>query len=377
MKKDFPIFNKYPELVYLDSACTTLKPNSVIEAELVYYKEFSACGGRSSHFLARATNEKIDVAREIIAKFVKAKNIVFTRNATEALNIVIRGFVSERKKIITTIMEHHAVLLPLMYLRDQKKIELEILSCNEFGEVNWDEKIDKKTALIVTNNANNTTGYCQDVEKIAKIAHDNGSKICIDGAQGVPHKKVDASKFDYLCFSAHKMLGPTGIGALSINDVNDIEPFVFGGGIVRSVKTDKYDLVKDITKYEAGIQNYAGIFGFAEACSYLQKIGMEKVEEHEKKMVFHLEKALDGITVYGKRHDTALFSFNLGDKPHDVALMLDKEKICVRSGFFCAEPGMNAIGAKNGAVRASAYLYNDESDIQKFQESLEKIKVLY
>lgn len=378
MKSDFPIFSRYPDLVYLDSACTSLKPRQVLEAEMSYYTEYGACAGRSSHFLGRKTNEMLDKCREKIAKFVNGKNIVFTKNATEAINIVINGFdFSKRRKVVTSVMEHHAVLLPLMRLNDRGIIDLRVLQCNEYGEVEWE--IDRETALVVTNNANNTTGYFQNVKEIAKMAHDNGAKICIDGAQGVPHKKVDVKKegLDFLCFSGHKMLGPTGTGALAVNDLGELDSFIVGGGTVKTVRLDRVEHLDDHTRFEAGIQDYGGIFGFAAACDYLNNKGMGNIEEHERKMASLLGKALEGIATYGRRHDTALYSFNLGNRPHDVALMLDKDRIAVRSGFFCAQPGMEAMGAKNGAVRASCYIYNNEEDIKKFSESMEKIKMLY
>ena len=236
MRKDFKLLENNPDLVYLDSACTSLKPESVIEAESSYYRELGACAGRSSHYMGRKTNEKLDECREKIAKFVGSKSdgIAWTRNATEALNLVANSFdFSKRKKVITTVMEHHAVLLPFMKLRDKGVIELEVLSCQngEISDEQWESAIDDKTALIVTNNANNTTGFRQDVRKIGKMAHDHGAQICVDGAQGVPHHKMNLrdENLDYLCFSAHKMLGPTGIGALAARNLNELDSFVVGG----------------------------------------------------------------------------------------------------------------------------------------------------
>jgi cysteine desulfurase/selenocysteine lyase len=388
MKKDFPLLEKYPDIVYLDSACTALKPNKVIEAEARYYKEFGACAGRSSHQLGRKTNEELEHARQKIAGFVNAdpQGIVWTRNATEALNAVAHGFdFSKKRKVVTTVMEHHAALLPYLRLRDKGAVYLEVLQCNEKGEIeidSWNEAVDSDTGLVVTNNANNTTGWRQDTKAIAKIAHDNGAKICVDGAQGVPHHRVNAKDYDFIAFSAHKMCGPTGIGALAAKKdaLKELHPPIIGGGAVKTVKLDEVVPMEHNIRFEAGIQDYAGIFGFAAACDYLNDFGMENVEQHERKMGQDMRTVLEDAVVYGGSGENyaALCTFNLkGAKAHDVALMLDKDGIATRSGFFCAQPAMEAMGAAEGAVRASCYIYNDSEDLKKLSESLEKIKSLY
>jgi len=391
-REDFPLLINNPKLVYLDNACTSLKPLKVIQAESRYYTDFGACAGRSSHRLGRKTNEELDKCRETVARFVgaHADGLIWTKNATEALNLIAKSFgFSKKRKVVTTIMEHHAVLLPFMKLRDNGEIELEILQCDNNGEVpieKWESAIDDKTALVVTNSGNNTTGYRQNIKKIGKIAHDNGALICVDGAQGVPHHKTNFKNegIDFLCFSAHKMLGPTGIGAVVTRKelLADMEHFIIGGGTVKTVRLDGIEHVENHTRFEAGIQDYAGIFGFAEACGYLEKIGMEKIEDHEKKLRTHMVKALEDANAirYGKDDEnySALCSFNFKNaKPHDVALMLDKHEIAVRSGFFCAQPAIETLGAKEGAVRASCYIYNTEEDIKKFGDVLQKLKALY
>lgn len=393
VKKDFPILEKYPDLIYFDSACTSLKPKQVIDEEMYYYKELGACGSRSSHFLGRRTSEKVEESREKVLEFLGAsgQELVFTKNATEGLNIVINGLdYSKRNKIVTTIIEHHAVLLPLMKLRDEEKIKLEILMCNNEGKITleqWKKAIDKNTALVLTNNSNNTTGFNQNTKEIAKIAHENGALVCIDGAQGVAHHKTEFSKdnYDFICFSGHKMLGPNGIGGLVCKKekLKELKPFVFGGGTVKTVSLDKVEYLTNHEKFEAGVQNYSGIIGLASACEYLKKLGMEDVEKYEKDLAKEMQQVLQttGATVYGSNsleNHSALFSFNLkGAKAHDITLMLDQQKIAVRSGFFCAQPAMQAIGAKDGAVRVSCYVYNTEEEIRNFGEALNKLKALY
>jgi cysteine desulfurase/selenocysteine lyase len=382
LKNDFPVFATNPKLVYFDSACTSLKPKSVIDAELEYYTSYGACGGRSSHLLGRKVSERVMLARETVARFVNAsgEEIVWTKNCTEGLNIVASGFdFSKRRKVVTSIREHHAVLLPYMRLRDEGKIELVIVKNDD----EWANVIDRNTALVVTNNCDNTSGFIPDVARIAKIAHENGAAICVDGAQGVPHHRTDFRKLglDFLSFSGHKMLGPTGIGALVVRSdfMNKLRPMMTGGGTVKTVKIDRVEELKDQTRFEPGVQNYAGMFGFEAACKYLLKIGMENVEAHEKKIGELMRKALDekGASIYSVASG-GLCSFNFkGAKAHDVALMLDEENIAVRSGFFCAQPAVETMGAKDGAVRASAYIYNDSEDVKKFAQAVAKINILY
>ncbi|MBD3210262.1 aminotransferase class V-fold PLP-dependent enzyme [Candidatus Micrarchaeota archaeon] len=391
-RSDFPLLGKYPGLIYLDSACTSLKPEQVIEAEASYYRKLGGCAGRSSHSLGRKTNEKLEQSRERIAGFVNAEpeGMVWTRNTTEALNLLAGSFdFSERKKVVTTVMEHHAVLLPFMRLRDRGVIELEVLGCDEEGRIvseKWEQSVDKDTALVVTNSGNNTTGHRQDVAALSRLAHDNGALICVDGAQGVAHHRTDFRKegCDFLCFSAHKMLGPTGIGAFAAKKdlLEKMQPFIVGGGIVKTLNLENADYMQGHSRFEAGIQDYAGIIGFAAACDYLDSLGMENVEEHERKLARELVEQLRnaGAEIYGgfSESSAALCSFNFKNgKPHDVALMLDKQGVALRSGFFCAQPAMEAMGAKQGAVRASGYVYNSVEEIKKFGEKLEHISALY
>lgn len=390
IRKDFPVLLNNQDLVYLDSACTSLKPLQVIEAEGEYYKKLGACAGRSSHRLGRETNQKLDESRETVAKFVGAstEELIWTRNATEALNIVASGFdYSKRKKVVTSVMEHHSVLLPFMRLRDNGKIDLEIVGCDNEGEVDFSKAIGRETALVVTHSWNNSIGTGREIKSLANMAHDNGALICVDGAQGVPHHKTDFKKenVDFLCFSGHKMLGPTGIGALVCKKehVSKLRPLMVGGGAVKTVQQNKIVELTDQTRFEAGIQHYAGIIGFAAACKYLNEIGMNEVEKQEQKLANAIYDELSkvGAVVYGPQSSqkhSALYSFGFKNaKPHDIALALDQEGIAVRSGFFCAQPAMEALGANEGAARASAYIYNGVEDIEKLGDALEKIKKLY
>ncbi len=390
VREDFPVLSRDRGLTYLDSACTSLKPRSVIDAEMSYYTELGACGGRSSHRLGRLVSERIEQSREEVAKFVgaKAESLVWTKNTTEGLNIVANALdYSKRRKVVTSVMEHHSVLLPFMRLRDQGTIDLEILGCDKEGTVGierWKEAA-RGACLIVTHSYDNTTGTGNDVRALSRIAHEEGALICVDGAQGVPHHRTDSRDIDFLCFSGHKMLGPTGIGAMVVRKdlLPRMKPLVSGGGTVRTVSLTKIEQMDDQARFEAGVQHYSGMIGFAAACSYLKRIGMDNVESHEKAIGKAIRKSLEeaGAVVYGpaggEMHG-ALYSFNLkGAKPHDTALLLDKEGVAVRSGYFCAQPALEAIGAPEGAVRASAYIYNTPQDAERLGAALGKIKQLY
>ncbi len=356
------------DVVYLDNACTTLKPQDVIDAVVEYYKR-PACHGRSAHALAREVNERVEEARERVARFVNAKHIIWTKNATEALNLVINGFPFRNKKVVTTILEHHAVLLPLLRRKD---LEVKIIEPTLEA---WEGVIDSSVDLAVTFAVNNTTGQKQNIKEIYKLCEDNGVKLCVDGAQAVPHLKTDYP-YHYLCFSAHKMCGPTGIGALALSEL-DLEPLVLGGGTVKEVAIDRYTLLPHEAKYEAGIQHYAGIFGFAAACKFLEQVGMEQIAEKERSLRMLIDRALSEYITYGKG-EVATAIFNLPNAPcHEVALMLDKKGIAVRSGYFCAQPGVMWLGAKEGTVRVSAYFYNNEEDIKVLGDALEEIALLY
>ena len=393
VRKDFPLLQSQP-VVYFDSACTTLKPQAVIDAERNYYEKLSGCAGRSAHTLAKRTDEAFSSSREKIAKFIGAKTeeVIFTKNTTEALNLVIRSFnCSIRRKIVTTQLEHHSVLLPIMEQKRRGIADMALIKTNSdgtFDDASIASTIDRTTALVVVHHTTNTTGMRAPLERIVKVAHDNGAAVLIDGAQGVPHSRVDFKKLgaDFLAFSGHKMLGPTGIGCLvgKSESLEKLDTFIVGGETIETVKLDAVQWKKAPKRFEGGIQNYAGAIGLSAACDYLSKIGMQNIEEHEKKMGKKLIEAIQSIsgsTIYGTQDAgkrSSLVSFNLNKVPHhQVALMCDSlSKIALRSGTFCAQPAMESLGASNGAVRASLYLYNTEKEIETFRETLSKIAKL-
>ncbi|MFA5077166.1 MAG: aminotransferase class V-fold PLP-dependent enzyme [Candidatus Micrarchaeia archaeon] len=391
IREDFPILQRYKDLIYLDNACTTLKPKPVIRSMMAYYEEYGGCAGRSAHMLSRLVAEKLDEGRARIAAFVGARpdNVVYTKNCTEAINLVAKTFdFSKRKKVVGTILEHHASMLPFevkMLNREIEMVHAKPLPDGTFDASQYNELIDRNTALVAVHHTNNTLGTKNPVSEIAKIAHDNGAQILVDAAQGVPHSEINFQKMDadYMAFSGHKMLGPTGIGALVAKSelLERMPPFLVGGDTIEEVKLNSIIWAKPPRKFEAGIQHYDGMIGLGEAAEYLKRLGIHNVEKHERELG---KIALDGLSevknlkVYGPKDAekrTGIFTFNVRNvTPHQTALMLDKmKKIAVRAGVFCAQPGMDFLGACDGAVRASFYVYNTKSEAEIFVQEVKKI----
>jgi len=393
IRSDFPMLQG-GKLIYFDNACTTLKPKQVIDAQTEYYSTYSACSGRSAHHLSKKTDEETAKARETVAKFIGAKQteILWTKNTSEAINLVAHSLdFSQRKKVVLTNMEHHSALLPFMHLAEKGTIKTEFALAGKDGTFTDDafsQSIDKNTALVVVHHTTNSTGNPSPYREIVKIAHENGALVLIDAAQGAPHHKIDFKKedFDFLAFSGHKMLGPTGIGCLvgKSHLLEKLNPFMLGGGTIETVSLSGMKLHSLPDRFEAGIQNYSGILGMAAAANYLMKIGMENIEKYEQELDAELVAAIrqiSGAQIYGNTNAkgrSALVSFSLKNvSAHQVALMADSlSQIALRSGLFCAQPAMEHMGAPKGAVRASLYLYNTKDEIRIFKETMEKIAKL-
>lgn len=403
VREDFPILSKKVSgkpFIYFDSACTSLKPKQVIDAIVSYYTEYTGCAGRSVHKFATKTTEEFEKAREKVARFInakKAEEIVWTRNATEAINIVAHGFKFEKgDKVITTNLEHTSGTLPWMVKYKAGKIELDFVSCNNEGEFDAEDfkkKVDKKTKLISIIHASNVTGTRSPLEEIIKIAHDNGSFVLVDGAQSVPHFTVDVRKLDIdlLAFSGHKMCGPTGIGCLygKYDLLREISPLSLGGETIKDINidackrddTDRCFVLEEIpTRFEGGIQHYAGAIGLGSAIDYLSSVGMKNIENYERDLTKVLVEGLltvPGIELLGPKdykRRGALTAFNIrGMEPHDVAIMLDEQNIFVRSGMHCAYPIHKYLHCFKGSVRASLYFYNTKEEVKIFIEKLNNI----
>jgi cysteine desulfurase/selenocysteine lyase len=394
IREDFPLIKK-SGIIYFDNACTTLKPQSVVDAVVEYYTEYTGCAGRSIHKLATKTTEKFEESREKVARFINAKDsseIIWTKNATEALNLAANGFNFKKgDRVVTTNLEHTSGLLPWQILANKGMIDLDFVLCDKEGEFDiekFEEKIDKKTKLVSVVFASNVTGTTAPVKEIAKIAHDNGAVILVDGAQAVPHMEVDVRKLDvdFLAFSGHKMCGPTGIGCLygKKNLLEKLSPLIVGGETIRNadLRTCVFENIPQ--RLEAGIQNYAGAIGFGAAVDYLKKIGMNEIEKYEKELTKDLIEgllavknlSLIGPTDWKKKNAIATFNIK-GMEPHDVATFLDNENIAVRSGVHCTYPFHKFIKSPKGSVRASLYFYNTMEEIKVFIDKLSSIVKMF
>jgi cysteine desulfurase / selenocysteine lyase len=388
VRKDFPILGQ--KLIYFDNACMSLRPKSVVEKMNDYYFDYGACAGRSGHKLSKKTELEVDLARKELQKLIGAgstEEIIFCRNATEGINLVANAIDwSEGDEIIVTDKEHNSNLIPWLKLK-AKGVKVKVCSSNGDGSFNLDnfEKcFSKKTRLVAVVHVSNLDGVENPVGEIVKIAHSYGVWVLVDGAQSVPHKEVDVRKLDvdFFVFSGHKALGPTGTGVLygKKDLLNELGQFIVGGQTVLDSTYSDYEEELLPKKFEAGLQDYAGMIGLGEACRYLRKVGLKNIEKHE----INLNKIVTGklggnekIEIIGPAEaekSGGIFTFNVrGMSAHDVAKMLDVSKgIALRSGAFCVHSWFNARNSK-GAVRASFYLYNTEEEAEIFVKEVEKI----
>ncbi|MFH1506541.1 MAG: cysteine desulfurase [archaeon] len=383
IRQDFPALKD--NLIYFDNACMPLRPKQVIAKIKEYYDEYPACAGRSMHHLAKKVTDKVDESRTILKKFIgcpKNGELIFTKNATEAINLV--AYSLQPKVVMTTDKEHNSNLLPWQKF---KHITLKSNPDNTFNLKAFEETVKKeKPDLIAMVHTSNLDGYTIPAKEIIKIAHKNGALVLLDGAQSVPHKEIDVGKLDvdFLAFSGHKMLGPSGIGCLYAKKalLEKMKPFMLGGETVIDSTYDSYTPEKILPRrFEAGLQHYAGIIGLGEAAKYLIKIGRKNIEKHEIMLNKRLTDGLkDDVEILGPQDPElrgGIFSFTIpGLDVHEAAIMLDHTyNIAVRSGAHCVHSWFNAHKLK-GCVRASLYLYNTEGEIDKFIEAVKELKKL-
>ncbi len=391
--RDFPILDRRigsNRLVYLDNAATTQKPRSVIAALENYYSNTNANVHRGLHTLAEEATTAFEETRKKIADFiggVKTEEVVYTRNATEAINLVAHSWgrrnIKKGDRIILTEMEHHANLVPWIALSKETGAELKYIPIDDSGMLDLadlDKIVSPNTKIVAITQMSNVLATINPVDEIARIAHANGSLVLVDGAQSAPHLPVNVKTIDadFFVFSAHKMLGPTGIGVLYGKEslLNDMEPFLYGGEMINEVRYDYADWTTLPWKFEAGTPNIAGAIGFSPALDYLSGIGMDRVRRHEMELTsYALDKLseLDHIKIFGPRdieNRGGAISF-VDDliHPHDLATFLDSHGVAIRAGHLCAQPLMRRLGVV-AAARASIYIYNTEDDIDKLIDAL-------
>ncbi|CAD7769812.1 Cysteine desulfurase [Candidatus Methanoperedenaceae archaeon GB50] len=385
IRSDFPILN---DVIYMDSASTSLTPEPVLEAVLEYYREYNANVGRGVHRLSQIASTRYDDAHRKVARFIGARKegLIFTKNSTEAINMVALGLGLRRgDRVVTTLLEHHSNLLPWMQLK-KLGVDIGLISPDKDGLFNlsdFEYAIDGKTKVVAVTHASNVLGTISPIREISRICREKDVLLLVDGAQSTPHMRVNVRELDcdFFILSGHKMLGPTGTGVLWAKDPETIEPLFYGGGMIEDVSTDACRLASGYERFEAGTPHIAGGIGIGRAVDYLEGIGMDALQEHEARMTTRLlEGLLDirGVEVYGS-HDPkeriGVVSFNIeGLNPHDVALMLDDAAgIMVRSGHHCCIPLMKHLELKMGTVRASLYIYNTEEEIDRLLEVVREI----
>ena len=403
IRKDFPIFDRTirggNRLIYLDNGATSQKPNAVIDAEANFYRLHNAAVHRGAHQLAEEATEAYEGARTIVANFLGAQDdeIIFTKSATESLNLLAyaignapksnRFHLGEADRIVVTEMEHHANLIPWQQLCNRTGAQLSWLKVAADGRLdlsNIDSVITSDTKIVALTHQSNVLGTINPLEAIVSRAHDVGAIVILDACQSVPHMRIDVKSLniDFLAFSGHKALGPTGVGVLwgRAHLLDELPPFLFGGSMIASATMTEATWAPVPQKFEAGVPNMAQAVGLGAALQYLENVGMDEIHAHEIALTGRLIEDLghiDGIRIFGPtdlemRGGVVAFTVE-GIHPHDVGQFLDSQGIAVRTGHHCAWPLNKKFGV-NATVRASVYLYNDAGDIDALIESVRGAK---
>lgn len=398
IRKDFPILDQIVNdepLVYLDNAATTQKPKAVLEAVNRYYQEDNANVHRGVHTLAERATASYEGARETVRRFINAsstKEVLFTRGTTTGLNWIGRfaeEILEEGDEVLISIMEHHSNILPWQEAcrKTGAKLVYAYLKDGGLDLEDFREKLTDRTKFVSITHASNVLGVINPVQEIAQLAHEKGAIMVVDGAQSIPHMKIDVQKLDadFFVFSGHKMAGPTGIGVLYGKEhyLNQMSPVEFGGEMIDFVYEQSATWKELPWKFEAGTPNMAGAIGLAAAIDYLEAIGMDAIERHEQELIAYVYpklQAIEGLKIYGSQDlakRSGVISFNLGDlHPHDLATALDYEGVAVRAGHHCAQPLIQYLEVP-ATARASFYLYNTKEDCDKLVEALIKTKEFF
>jgi len=393
IREYFPIYKKHPRLVYLDSGATSLKPQPVLDKMNEYYAEYGVNIHRGVYELSFRATDEYDLAREKVARFINARpdEIVFTSNVTDALNKLALMYAKENLKagdvVLTSELEHHSSLLPWMKICEEKGARLRYIPLNKEGRItaeNFKKAISKEVKVVAITFVSNVMGYRTPLEEIIPLAHENGSVVIVDAAQAVQHFRVDVKVLDcdFLAFSGHKMLGPTGIGVLfgKKRHLKNLKPVFYGGDMNQDVYFDHVEIKEVPYCFEAGTPPIAEAIGLGRAIDFLEEIGLAEIAAHGKALYqYAMEKlsGIDGVTVYNRDADIPIIAFNIdGVHPHDAATCFDQEEICLRAGHHCAQLVSRFLNCA-GTLRASIYLYNNKEDIDRFISVLEKTIALF
>ena len=392
-RHDFPLLRENP-IVYLDSAATAQRPDVVIEAEMEFYRNYNANPLRGLYSLGIEATDRYEEARECVAKFIhaaSAKEIIFTRNATESLNLVAYSYglshLQKGDEIVVSILEHHSNHLPWRMVAEKTGAVVKYLECDRQGHIldaDLQAAFSEKTKLVAVTQVSNVLGIRTPIEKIVALARKSGAVVVLDAAQSTPHMEVDVQKLgvDFLAFSGHKLMAPMGIGVLYGRKelLSEMPPFLTGGEMIQTVTRDKVVYAELPHKFEAGTVNGAGAWALAAAIRYLQKVGYEQIQKQELLLTTQLMdglKKVPHVQVQGSpdpKEHCGIVSFTIdGVHPHDVSSILDADGIAVRAGHHCAQPLMQQIGVMS-TTRASMYFYNTEEDIEKLLASVQTIR---
>jgi cysteine desulfurase/selenocysteine lyase len=388
VKNDFLVLQNNPDIVYLDSGATALKPKCVINKLNEYYNEYGVNVNRGVYALSYKATTEYEETRDVTAKFLNCRpeEVVFTKGASNGLNMIALSYgntyLKEGDEVISSELEHHSSILPWQTICNNKKAILKFVELDSVGRITVDafkKVLSKKTKVVVLTHVSNVMGYITPIKEIIKLAHEVGAVVVVDGAQSVPHMKVDVKDLDcdFLAFSAHKMFGPTGFGIVygKYKILKSMPPVEYGGDMIDEVykETSTY---KDVPyRFETGTPPIAEAIAFKEAIKYIESIGFDKIELHEKRLTeYALSKLKDikGITVYNKTVETGIISFNInGIHPHDAATVFDQKGICLRAGHHCAQLIIKWLEVV-GTLRACFYVYNDYEDVDKFIEAVKE-----
>ncbi len=394
IKKDFPILNM-KNLIYLDNASTTQKPKIVINAIKNYYETLNSNIHRGLYSISEKSSEKYEETRKIVAKFINAKHpeeIIFTKNATESINLIAyslgKKYIKKGDEIIISELEHHSNFIPWQQLAKEKKAKLKIIPLNKNYNLDFNKYkklLSKKTKIVSLTAMSNVVGVIPPIKKFITLAKKYKALTIIDAAQSIAHKKTDVQKLncDFLVFSAHKMLGPNGIGVLygKKEILSSMPPFLYGGGMISEVKNFSSSWAEIPQKFEAGTQNIGEIISFSLAIKYLEKIGFEKIKKHQKFLhKYAIEKfsKYKEITIYTpKTAKNGIISFNIKNThPHDIAEIFNKFGVAIRAGHHCAQPLMRKLKIP-ATARISFYIYNTKKDIDIAEKAIKKVVEIF
>nr|WP_275040318.1 SufS family cysteine desulfurase [Haloplasma contractile] len=392
IKNDFPVLVEN-DISYLDSAASTIKPRNVIDAINYYYEKLGVNVHRGVYKLSYDATERYELSRQRVADFINCKfdEVVFTRGASNALNLVANSYgmanIEEGDEIIVSELEHHSSMLPWQHVAKEKNANLVYVPLSDEGRItveNFKKVLTEKTKVVALTYVSNVMGYITPIEEIIELAHEVGAIVTVDGAQAVPHMKVDvkALNCDFLSFSGHKMVGPTGIGVLygKFELLQDMNPVEFGGDMIDYVYLHDATWKDAPYKFETGTPLIAGAIGLHAAIDYIESIGYDQIIQHEHKLKnYAIEQfhKIDGVTVFNETSDTGIISFNIDNvHPHDAASVFDQEGVCIRAGHHCAQPLMKYLN-QIATLRASFYFYNDKKDVDRLVNAVKKAKEFF